>query len=64
MKHIWNLNKSIQKNQNISCLILILGILHIKMQFRIVGYLPLVGTMFRYAESHLFSYHSMFRPGY
>ena len=34
------------------------------MQFRIVGYLPLIGAMFQYAESHLFSHHSMFTPEY
>ena len=33
---------------------------YIYMQFRIVGYLPLVGAMFRYAESHIFSHHGMF----
>ena len=37
---------------------------NICMQFGIVGYLPLVGAMFRCAESHLFSHHSMFRPEY
>ena len=65
MKHIWNLNKSIQKNSKHFVLNFNIRHLHnIYMQFRIVGYLPLVGAMFRYAESQLFSHHNMFRPEY
>ena len=65
MKYIWNLNKSVQKNSK--HFVLNFNIRHldyIYMQCGIVGYLPLVGAMFQYAESHIFSHHSMFRPEY
>ena len=65
MKHTWNLKKGIQKNSKDFVLNFNIGHLHnIYMQIRIVGYLQLVGAMFRYAESHLFLHHSMFRLEY
>ena len=48
-----------RRNQNILCLILTRYLPYIYMQFKIVGYLPLVDAMFRYAESHIFSHHSI-----